>query len=390
MPIPSTFPKANWAEEVRQGFDFYIESNRTDLEEPIRQDVVKYFQESAPDKVLVPRADELKQEPSPVQFQRGQGLGIADLSPATAHVVWNPIQKTVYFTDMRGSTLRAWTPSTQLHEINFPGSYRTVAEGVNICRAHLCDWDQDGTQDYLLGELGSFPVGDHQKGRVSLLLGGPDGITEAIILAENLGRVVEAKPFDYDDDGDTDVLVAEFGWRKTGALKLLRNVGGTVRAPIMQVEILEPKHGALGVEIADLDGDSKMDFVVAYGQEFETVEVYLNRGAGKFEHRRDGLADHHDAGDDDRHWDDPRYRRLHEPGAGARQDRGQTRGHLGVWMRALRNAHRRATVPGRDHHRHPHGCRQRRAGLEPRAVANTAAASVLPGEGAKASASGYQ
>ena len=204
MPIPSTFPKANWAEEVRQGFDFYIESNRTDLEEPIRQDVVKYFQESAPDKVLVPRADELKQEPSPVQFQRGQGLGIADLSPATAHVVWNPIQKTVYFTDMRGSTLRAWTPSTQLHEINFPGSYRTVAEGVNICRAHLCDWDQDGTQDYLLGELGSFPVGDHQKGRVSLLLGGPDGITEAIILAENLGRVVEAKPFDYDDDGAAD------------------------------------------------------------------------------------------------------------------------------------------------------------------------------------------
>ena len=53
----------------------------------------------------------------------------------------------------------------------------------------------------------------------------------------------------------------------------------------MQVEILEPKHGALGVEIADLDGDSKMDFVVAYGQEFETVEVYLNRGAGKFEHQ---------------------------------------------------------------------------------------------------------
>jgi len=285
LPFPSTFPKANWVEEVRQGFDFYIESKRTDLEEPVRHDVVKYFQDLAPDKVLVPRADAMKQSLSPVQFQRGKGLGIADLSPATAHVVWNPVQKAVYFTDMRGGTLRSWTPSTQLHAIHSPGSDRIVAEGVNICRAHACDWDQDGMQDYLLGELGSFPVGDHQKGRVSLLFGGPNGFLETIILAEDLGRVVEAKPFDYDDDGDTDVLVAEFGWRKTGALKLLRNIGGTVRAPIIQVEILDPRHGALGVEIADLDGDSKLDFVVAYGQEFETVEVYLSRGAGRFEHQ---------------------------------------------------------------------------------------------------------
>ena len=57
LPHPSTFPKANWVEEVRQGFDFYIDSNRTDLVEPIRQDVVRYYQDLAPDKVVVPRAD---------------------------------------------------------------------------------------------------------------------------------------------------------------------------------------------------------------------------------------------------------------------------------------------------------------------------------------------
>ena len=46
-------------------------------------------------------------------------------------------------------------------------------------------------------------------------------------------------PFDYDGDGDTDVLVAEFGWRKTGALRLLRNVGGDLRLPKMQIEDID-------------------------------------------------------------------------------------------------------------------------------------------------------
>ena len=51
LPLASTFPKSSWIEEVRQGFDFYIESKRTDLEEPLRQDVVRYYQEAAPDKI---------------------------------------------------------------------------------------------------------------------------------------------------------------------------------------------------------------------------------------------------------------------------------------------------------------------------------------------------
>ena len=101
---------------------------------------------------------------------------------------------------MRGSTLRVWNSSPLFPEANSRLNDRIIATGAHICRVHLCDWDRDGTQDYLLGELGSFPVGDHQKGRVSLLIGGPDDNVEKIILAENLGRVVEAKPFDYDDD----------------------------------------------------------------------------------------------------------------------------------------------------------------------------------------------
>ena len=46
--------------------------------------------------------------------------------------------------------------------------------------------------------------------------------------------------------------------------------------------------------------------------------------------------------------DDPRHRRLHGAGAGARQGRRQARRHLGVRRRALRDADRRARFRGED------------------------------------------
>ncbi len=37
------------------------------------------------------------------------------------------------------------------------------------------------------------------------------------------------------------------------------------------------------VEVADIDNNGKPDFVVAFGQEFESTELYLNQGSGNFE-----------------------------------------------------------------------------------------------------------
>ncbi len=54
-----------------------------------------------------------------------------------------------------------------------------------------------------------------------------------------------------------------------------------------------------------------------------------------------------DDGPGDRGGDDPRHGRLHEPGAGARQARGQARRHLGFRRAALRDADRDA-APSRE------------------------------------------
>ncbi len=293
LPLASTFPKSSWQKEVEQGFNFYYESKRNDLPEPTLQEVVRYYRDAAPEKVIVPRADQLASAQSTVKFERSAALGIGEVAPATAHVVWNAATKSLLFTDMQVGTLRKWTPTdsaitrsnatTTATSQSLSGTEELLASGRNICRVHVCDWNSDGMEDYLLGELGSFPVGDHKNGRVTLRLGQVSGTPATVVLAENLGRVVEAKPIDYDEDGDLDVLVAEFGWLKTGSLILLRNTGGSLTAPEMQVEILDSRHGPLGVEICDLNGDSKSDFVVAYGQEFESVEAFVNLGGGQFQ-----------------------------------------------------------------------------------------------------------
>ena len=46
---------------------------------------------------------------------------------------------------------------------------------------------------------------------------------------------------------------------------------GTLRNPKMQVETLDQKHGALEVEIADLDGDSRLDIVHTCGDTMDAL-----------------------------------------------------------------------------------------------------------------------
>ena len=60
------------------------------------------------------------------------------------------------------------------------------------------------------------------------------------------------------------------------------------------------------------------------------------------------VADDHDRRDDDRGRRDPRHGGVHEPGAGAGRAVDKRTRHLGVRLRALRDAHRAARVRGRD------------------------------------------
>src|SRR5262249_13414225 len=84
VPRPGSFPKAAWPKEVAQGFDFYRESGRSDLQMPPQAGVVAWFESRAPEGLPLPwqyDADEpqvlaLRQE----RWPRTGSTGIMEIS----------------------------------------------------------------------------------------------------------------------------------------------------------------------------------------------------------------------------------------------------------------------------------------------------------------------
>ncbi|XZE52725.1 FG-GAP repeat domain-containing protein [Planctomycetaceae bacterium SH139] len=281
LPLPETFPREHWEEEVIQGYDLYIASRRTDLVEPSRQDAIRYYTDAAPDTVFVPRADSLPVYESSTRLERAP-LEIAGLGKTSSisHLIRGSKPSQFYSADMRQGAIHRWTIATDGQLTS-----EQIGRGRHSCRLTLCDWNQDGQDDLLVGEIGSYGVGDHSNGRVSLLRSQEGGGYQQIVLADKLARVVECQLIDYDGDGDRDVLVAEFGWLETGAVKLLRNQGEVDGEPKFTVEVLDPRHGALGVRVLDMNDDGLDDYVIAFGQEYESIEIWTNQGEGQFSHQ---------------------------------------------------------------------------------------------------------
>jgi cytochrome c5 len=293
MPAPGSFPRERWPSEVRQGYDFYLASLRTDLPRPPEGDAIRYFQTSAPDRLTVPRAADRVEPASPLRFEPIVTLAGADtIDPAIAQVVAIPGREAgegtlrLMTSDMRSGEIRRWQLSSDR------------AEGEVIARlAHPARVSPTvgAAEGWFVGDLGSFLPEDHAAGGVFFIPGSSPPIDRAdtagptpIALRRGLGRVIGAVPFDWDGDGRLDLLVAEFGWRASGALRVLFGAGepGDAGADVPFPElIVDPRHGVLDVRVADLDGDGREDVVAAFAQEHETVDAWIARGDGRYDHR---------------------------------------------------------------------------------------------------------
>lgn len=293
MPKPESFPKAAWYDEVKRGYDFYYQSGRKDLSPPPMQTVVEYFRTQAPETLAIrpsqtePGSNRISFRPTETVMPRTAGKVT---SPAISFVGRLPSRmksaSDLFVSDMAGGGVFWCQPASP--EL----SLRLIAKLRNPAAASVCDLNGNGEPDLVVADLGSFQPADHDQGRVIWLPDFQDRDQSQVgqPLCENLGRVADVQPADFDGDGDLDLVVAEFGWHKTGRILWLRN-DGDARSPKFVPQVLDSRPGAIHVSVVDLNQDGRPDFVAVISQEFEVIEAFLNRGNGVFEKQHVSIAE---------------------------------------------------------------------------------------------------
>lgn len=288
MPQPSSFPADAWYDEVKRGFDFYHQSGRHDLNPPAVQRAVDYFRSRAPMKLEIPLAVSIP-GPDRVRFRTSEvsrpqpGAGAKPVAVSFIDS-WKHTRGDgcdLIFSDMaNGQVIRSQMDGKEFRS-------DVLLDLTNPAVATRCDLNGNGRDDLVVAELGSFNPADHDRGRVIWLADVQDNSPQkpGETLIEGLGRVADVQPADIDGDGDTDLIVAEFGWHKTGRILYLCNEGST-ESPDFTIQVVDRRPGTIHVPIVDLNRDGRADFIALISQEFEVIEFFLNQGNGTFERQR--------------------------------------------------------------------------------------------------------
>jgi FG-GAP-like repeat len=300
MPRFESSNRDDWAIEVIQGFSLYDESGRADLVKPNQDDVLKFFRLQAPEKLRQPvdagpcAATTLKLNPQNVVFQQGSAAAIRP--PGITSIRWVDLgighTRAIVYTDIGSGAVKAYFPTAK-EKPNL-----RLATLLQPVRVEPCDLDQDGLTDLVVADIGMFNGIDSDLGSVVWIRQKekselPTSKTfEKIVLREGLSRVADVQAGDFNGDQKTDLLVAEFGFRETGSIFLLENVGvddatssDADDSPRLQFKAkeLDPRAGAVRVIPTDWNQDGHLDFMALIAQEHEVLEVFLNDGKGNFQ-----------------------------------------------------------------------------------------------------------
>lgn len=285
MPRPTSSPENEWAMEIIQGFDLYRTSGRTDLEVPDQADVEEYFKLQAPEDMGLPVPETLGY-PAAAETHVKSGVFRERSRPAgVTNVAWIDLQldsmpgNALVYCDIGTGTVNAYWPSHPDAPI------RRLATLLQPVHVEACDLDQDGRRDLVVADIGEFNANDSDLGRVLWLQRQKDDESfKTHVLIEGLSRTADARPGDLDGDGDTDVLVASFGWRNSGRTFMLVNQGlDDDGMPTFEEREIDPRHGPVHIPLVDFDQDGDLDFVSLISQEHERVELFRNDGSGNFE-----------------------------------------------------------------------------------------------------------
>lgn len=279
-PPPDTFPRHAWRREVKQGYDFFHDDLSLRFDYPPLEAVVRYYEKRAPES-LPPLPRPTGSEPARARFER-QGYRAPDVDgpPGVAHI--NLVH---LFRKDKIDILVCDAVNNQILLLNPYESkpvWKVLARGLCCAHAEVVDLDADGINDIVLACLGNFYATDDRVGSVVWLKGMPDGTFTPFTLLAGLGRVADVRAAPFTGHGKLDLVVAEFGWHKTGGILLLENETKDWAHPRFEPHVLDSRHGTTHVPVVDLNRDGRPDFVAVISQEYETVVAFLNEGNGRF------------------------------------------------------------------------------------------------------------
>jgi hypothetical protein len=279
FPPPETFPRSAWKAEVEQGYRFFSQAGMA-LQPPPADAAIRYYEERAPTELPLVKV-EAAPGPPPVRFVPELIPVLPGASPPAISNV-----NLVHLYDERRLDLLACDMRwglVMVRKIYDPSSeWEVLAKVPNPAHAEVVDLDGDNIKDILVANLGSFTPTDRRCGSVVWLRGQKDGSFRPITLLADVGRVADVQAADFRGVGKKDLIVACFGWNQIGSIIYLENHTTDWDHPNFVPHVLDERHGAIHVPVADLDGDGRLDFVALLSQEHESVVAFLNEGGGRF------------------------------------------------------------------------------------------------------------
>jgi hypothetical protein len=282
-PPADTFPRSAWKTLIERMYEFANESGRP-LQPPPIDDVVRYFEGLAPEN-LPPALIRYADHPLPVNFQRIDAPDCkrsSCISNVQLVHLFDPKKLDVLACDMNAGLvllLQPYLAEPKWHVLYDCGKDETF----HPAHVEVADLDGDHIPDILVANLGNFLPTDRRLGSVLWLRGRGDGSFEPITLLKGKGRIADVQAADFNGDGKLDLLVACFGWKTVGEIYYLENNTKDGQKPSFTVNLLDERHGAIHVPVADVNGDGKPDFVALISQEHETIVSFVNDGKGHFE-----------------------------------------------------------------------------------------------------------
>lgn len=164
------------------------------------------------------------------------------------------------------------------------GTYTETKIGSQVrSPAHVtpCDIDGDGDLDLLIASMGMIFPNNDKIGSVVALENIGGGQFKNRVLAENIARVTDVEPGDFNRDGLIDLAVGQFGY-DDGEIRWMENKGNWQ----FESHILMKISGTINTLVADMDGDGDLDIVALVSQEWEEIYVFENDGRGNFKPRK--------------------------------------------------------------------------------------------------------